>query len=929
VNVLIPLLLGSSALAFAPSDDVHIGIEPQRIMRFHSELQHKLRNSSSWQGFLDAEGAGWDVRFDERAGTVYRAWGPGIDVGSPASVQEAADAVLTLLENHPDLLGVSADALALGRSGYDAERDTFYIQLDRIVPEDDSGRRSVEQGPTTFYRSGVLARIKYGKLILLGIATHPDAPDLGDPTLYLDDAVNIAIGQGPHPSAAHEYVDAKTVVLPVEAGSGLDYRLTWEIRTETQSPRGIWVSYVDAHSGDLINVHNEVRYVSGTISAEHDTRNPESGFSTSVLTYLNVESDSGDRGQTDTSGNYSVSGSAITAALRGENITVSNQEGGDASIYTQGNGVFNESGASMAEIDTYHFLTETIKWADQYAPSVNAVWYDYYGTVVSNVNINSSCNAYYDGNVNFYRAGSGCNNTGRIADVIYHEWGHGFHYTNIESGNIDGSISEGVGDCISTFFTEDSTIAPFFSTNGSGIREVSSNRVYPEDVVNQVHTDGLIFGGAVWDFWGELSDTYDDEIDAREALYNAFVGGMKGGPDIPAAYDEFVVADDDDGDLGNGTPHLCELIEGFSLHGLGPGGSSALIEISHEQVGNQPAEDTDISVDFLNLAELCSDGDLQDAEVVYSTNDGETWDRADLDVAAESAEGLIPAQQPGTKVLYYIEGETTEGTAVRAPEGGSITPISYYVGDMVEVFCTDFEDDDGGFTSELLSGEETEGADDWMYGTPGGLEGDPAFAYSGDKVWGNDLGGTIDGQQYNGAYQSEKHNRLLSPMLDVSEFNGPYIVQFQRWLTVEDGYYDIARVTVNDQAGWENHATEYAVGDEHHRDSMWALQTVIVDDVSDGMLQIGWEIESDGGLEFGGWNIDDFCVYAMGDSSGNNDDDNDGTDDDGIDNGGDSLGDSKNDWSSGCSHAPSRSLPARGLLAGMLALTFIGLRRRR
>ena len=28
-----------------------------------------------------------------------------------------------------------------------------------------------------------------------------------------------------------------------------------------------------------------------------------------------------------------------------------------------------------------------------------------------------------------------------------------------------------------------------------------------------------------------------------------------------------------------------------------------------------------------------------------------------------------------------------------------------------------------------------------------------------------------------------------------------------------------------------------------------------------GPFTLSWEIESDGGLEFGGWNIDDVCVY--------------------------------------------------------------------
>ena len=49
--------------------------------------------------------------------------------------------------------------------------------------------------------------------------------------------------------------------------------------------------------------------------------------------------------------------------------------------------------------------------------------------ITSTVNINDSCNAYYDGNVNFFQKGGGCNNTGRIADVNYHEWGHGVHYS--------------------------------------------------------------------------------------------------------------------------------------------------------------------------------------------------------------------------------------------------------------------------------------------------------------------------------------------------------------------------------------------------------------------------------------------------------------------------------------------------------------------
>ena len=59
--MILPLLLGSSALAFAPSSETYIGQEPTRLMRFHTEQQHRLRHSAAWQSFLSGPGAGWMV----------------------------------------------------------------------------------------------------------------------------------------------------------------------------------------------------------------------------------------------------------------------------------------------------------------------------------------------------------------------------------------------------------------------------------------------------------------------------------------------------------------------------------------------------------------------------------------------------------------------------------------------------------------------------------------------------------------------------------------------------------------------------------------------------------------------------------------------------------------------------------------------------
>ena len=80
----------STSQAFVPSQDFYIGIEPQRIYRYHIEQQHKFRNNSDWQGFVSGtDGFDWKARFDEFTGLPYKAWGGGIDLGTLNSSNDA------------------------------------------------------------------------------------------------------------------------------------------------------------------------------------------------------------------------------------------------------------------------------------------------------------------------------------------------------------------------------------------------------------------------------------------------------------------------------------------------------------------------------------------------------------------------------------------------------------------------------------------------------------------------------------------------------------------------------------------------------------------------------------------------------------------------------------------------------------------------
>ena len=858
------LLLALPAFAFRPDPSIVQGSEPTRVRRYHTETQHVLQGAPAWAAFTQGEGQGWVARFDERTGNPYRAWGPGIPMGTLQTSADVERALRGVLDRNAGLLGLDPSALVLARAGYIDRTDTWYVRFEQQVAGAD--------GPVPVYRGAVEARVRFGKLILLGVETYPDAAGVDTrPALTAAEATARAIAQGPAPQETHEVLGVRPIIVPLDDGNRLDYYLAYEVRTRTAEPLGLWNTLIDAQTGETLNVYNEIKFISGTISGTHDTRTVDGSYSTSNYPYLYLVGDDGSETYTDADGAYDLpDASSATAYLTGERVCVENSgRAEEGELAVTGDATWTTTDGDQAEIDSYLFLHTVIDWKNAYAPEVSVASSlgrsdcpESSDVILSIVNQNSYCNAYYDGNVNFYRSGGGCSNTAQIADVNYHEWGHGFHYYNLVSGTYDSSISEGIGDSISAMNTGDATIGPYFYTTGGGIREVSTDYSYPDDVTGETHQDGLIFAGSVWDLWAELETTYGEgSSTAYDVLSEIFVGGLKGGPDIAGSYDEFVAADDDNGDLSDGTPHQCELINAFGLHGLGPGGSSVLVSLGHTPVENQAAGAGSYPVEasVTSLAPTCASANVTSAVVGYSTDGGATWTTAALTSADDAVTGAIPAQPSGTIVQYYVSATMDDGTVVSAPSGATINPFTFYVGELTEINCETFEDDDGDFTHELVSGTDELGADDWVWSRPRGAGGDPDAAYSGNKVWGNDLGGG----NYNGEYQDEIHNRLSSPEYDISGHDR-VILQFRRWLQVEDGYYDKASLLVNGAEVWSNHASSRSVGDEHTEDGQWSLQTVEIPLDGTGKATLSWDIESDGGLTFGGWTLDDVCLYSAG-----------------------------------------------------------------
>lgn len=829
VGVLALLSWASSASAVAPTRLT--GVEPVRLHHFTPVGQADYRTTDLWRAFATGEGAGWKVRVDERTGTPHRMSGPGIAIGP-----DLETGVRDFIARNAELLGAASD-LPLRSFAHDADYGITYIEFDAL------------RDGIPIWRSSITARVRNGALILLGAATYPDTPTRGGHELDPTVAKARAIAGGPAPGAVHRDVAAVPLWLPIVESNALVLRAVYEVRSRTADPVGEWRTFVDADSGEVVAWYNEVKFLSGTVRGEHDIRYPGSGTATSPLAGVHVNNGSV-AVATGPDGSFTIAdGPDYQTHFLSDPMILTDVFGDQGLTFTAADPdpLWTDGNGSLAVIDTWVFTSQVRDTYNAVVP--NLEWT--FGDADITVNIDDSCNAFYNGTLNFFRAGLGCNNTGRLADVAYHEWGHGFHFESMLAGSFDGALSEGAGDVVSFTLTDDPNMAPGFFQGGGYLRTADNDNTYPVDITNQVHEDGLIFAGAMWDMRQNIGAIRGDAVAISETK-RILAGLLKGGPSMTEALDEALLADDDDGDVSNGTPNECAIVNAFADHGLGELSASGGFAAGHTP-RSTAAEDVElpIQVEVVGPASCAGDFGSADSVVEYRV-DGGPWQTSPLTASGASVAGSIPAQPFGSFVEYFVT-ITGPGETLRAPQNGVRNPFSFHVGDLLEVHCDDFEASDGGWTHELVAGVDEEGADDWQHGAPGGRGGDPQMAHSGTNVWGNDLGFG----NFNGQYQNEKYNRLTSPEIGLGHYEDA-LLTYWRWLQVEDAVYDQASVTANGQVVWTNLD---GAGQDHHQDDRWAPHAVDLDNPA-GSVQVAFELNTDAGLGMGGWTLDDVCVMA-------------------------------------------------------------------
>ncbi len=524
-----------------------------------------------------------EVRFYTDAGQVQVY---GTELGFGLSPEHTAD---SFIQSYSGVFGVSADELLPGTAlndmytqglMYDPQTDSYactlvcYRQYKDGIPVDKADLR-------------LLIGNRPGYPLVLANSTLVDLEDF---TVPPDATANIAEGDA-HAAAIAQvpglinFSESELIIWPDLNNKPRQPRVAIAFVADNGMPATgqyeKWRFVADARTGEILERENLILStdVTGTVRGmgttipKADICNPEIDM---AMPYAKVAIGS-TTAYADANGNFTIpnSGSSpvtVYSYMSGTYFTVSDQGGPletlNMTVTPPGPANFMHNAANTSEfiraqVNGYIQANVVRDFVLAQNPTYPTIYNQTNFPV--NVNINSTCNAYYDySSINFYRAGGGCSNTA-FSSVIHHEYGH--HVVSC-GGSGQDAYGEGMADCMSVLIADDPVLAyGFYSSDcNNGIRNADNNLQYP--CSGEIHYCGQLLSGCVWSTRNQLLQT--NPLTYRSIISKLTVNSVllhgSGGSITPAIYNHFIQLDDQ---YYDGSHHN-EITAGFAAHNMVP-----------------------------------------------------------------------------------------------------------------------------------------------------------------------------------------------------------------------------------------------------------------------------------------------------------------------------------------------------------------------
>lgn len=535
-----------------------------------------LLQQPAWQHFMQKHPL-WGARFNRYNRLPHRA--AGNPIALPGSYSSAEAAALAFIQHELNEFNIPVHELVLMRSHNDGK----FIHVDF--------KQVHHQKEVLFSRFSVRFTQKM-EVVLFGADVYSNI-SAASTQITSTAAVTVAEQAIVSPILRSE-IKSEIKLFPFPEDGIYAFRPAYEVIVHTQDEAtlpGMYKTYVDANDGKILYRTNLVNQFDVTAKALAFPTHLYNPADTMALPHMLININ-GTNYYTDITGvaNLSVQGPY--------NITMS-MSGLYAKVVTgqNGNTTATQSMSNIASGATIYFDTlspnASIRHTSAYIHT--NIIHDFMKSrlpgftsmdnplTVRVDRTDGNCNAFYNGTaINFYTTDATCNALSQVNDVVYHEYGHGI--TNVFWNDFglsfdNGAMGEGYADIWGISIIKKPIIGTGFYVNqpSSFIRRYDVNpKVYPRDIVREVHADGEIIAGAWWDVAFNLSSSMplNDAIDTMSVLFANTHYGLANGPDGQEGqvyFDILIDAleyDDDDNNITNGTPHFIEIVQAFAKHGI-------------------------------------------------------------------------------------------------------------------------------------------------------------------------------------------------------------------------------------------------------------------------------------------------------------------------------------------------------------------------
>jgi len=603
----------------------------------------------------------WSLQFNERTQLPNLAFGAPTSVAG-GTIQEKAVEVLKMLS-------CTSESLRF--------RTTVSDKYQRVIFD------QTYHGLTVLHASSYV-KFFNEEVISFGSNYVPDLEVNVIPSL--SSAAAIAAAQaGIEGTVVSSSILPELAILPVPTAKESIGHLVYEVRVNSVDSDKIphhYIAYVDAHTGAVLERRNTVHHADGNpkkmsedlvvdvqVNGDLYLTNPFDALTTSGLNNVYVTVNASQYTM-DTNGGASLpvnAGASATIRLEGP-YSSTNTNGivpqKTVTLQAGTNTISMSDVANDKELSAYKSVNRVHDFMKSWMPTFTGMDFQ----LPTNIDLTSgTCNAFYDGSsINFYALGGGCNAAALVADIIFHEYGHGIndnYYQSLGSFWVNGAMGEGYADFWAVSGTNNPVLGTgFYTDNLDPIRRYDTERkVYPMDLVGEVHADGEIIMGAWYDshllMGGDWNVTMPIFLGAYSGLQAEAADGNEGVAYTQVLLDA-LLADDNDGNITNGTPHGLAIVEGFYLHGI------TLItpaDLAHTPVAFQNHStpfslQADVTLDFPFAAYL------QEVDITYKVNNGAWITETMTDMGGGSYQKDFTGFPLGTVLSYYMTAVDANGS---------------------------------------------------------------------------------------------------------------------------------------------------------------------------------------------------------------------------------------------------------------------------